>query len=239
MHLLTFLTLKEKNHLLFRTLVIGGQARPRARCFVGARPCGADCPSSRSAGETCVIRCPSQAELLLVQTVASGWWQAHRSMSPLLLSLAECATLGVADSSTCLQGVFFLLYTIFYSISSRHCHAFVGCALVPEQVMHFCLRRFPAPSVMGWNWHDLSSGVGLCWKQPLSLCAAHVIVCRAELLSCGACCGSGIISWAGGLHGWLVTCTGTNGVCSVLRYLEEEAVKTCEEPRVANLEICS
>jgi hypothetical protein len=61
-------------------------------------------------------------------------------MSPWLSSLAECATLDVAHVFARLQGVFFLLYTLFYSISARHCHAFVGCALVPAEIMHFCLR---------------------------------------------------------------------------------------------------
>ncbi len=46
MHLLTFLTLKEKNHLLFRTLVISGQARPHARCLI------------RAGSATCVFQQP-------------------------------------------------------------------------------------------------------------------------------------------------------------------------------------
>ena len=39
MHLLTFLTLKEKNNLIFRTMVIGGQVRMPTCPLLHPRPC--------------------------------------------------------------------------------------------------------------------------------------------------------------------------------------------------------
>lgn len=42
------------------------------------------------------------------------------------------------DAEVAVQGVFFFLYTLFYSISARHCHAFVGVrSCCPD--LHFTL----------------------------------------------------------------------------------------------------
>ena len=38
------------------------------------------------------------------------------------------------EPNLCLQGVFFALYMLFYSLSARHCHAFVGRA--PAVTVH-------------------------------------------------------------------------------------------------------